>query len=254
MSRQLERYLHPQIVDHIASNYVLGTLPTLVRRRTERLCDDERFDVIQQRIEYWEGKLSPLSELTPELPPLEQTWQNIDAQISNTATEQTPPETVWDKLSQWLGQGQIWLRAASMAMVLVIGVLLGSNTQTNDSLSYVAVLENEQNLPSVVASTYGESKTLVLDIVQLPALDDESEFELWVTSKTDGQARSLGIVPAGKKSFTRVLTTAEWRLIKDSEALLITVEETGGSAIGEPMGEEVANGLCVQLTAWQEKA
>ena len=250
MSRKVERYSHPLIADHIASNYVLGTLPRLVIQRVEKLRFDDRYTLLQERIEYWESQLSPLSELTPEVPPSPLTWQAIEQQI-------LPPKdeafSIWQKLVHKLSTTQVWLQTASLVVFLTLGVFLGLSQQKTDALSYVAILENNNQQPSVVASTYGESQTLVLDIVQLPQLSEESAFELWVTSKTDGQARSLGLIPVGEKSFTRTLTTAEWRLIKDSDTLLITVEESGGSPIGEPMGDEIANGLCIQLTAWQEK-
>ena len=114
-------------------------------------------------------------------------------------------------------------------------------------------MSDDQQTPQVVAATYGDSQTLMLDILTLPDIDSEEEsFELWVTSKTDKQARSLGIIPVGSESFSRELTVAEWRLIKDSDSLLITIEEFGGSSIGSPMGDVISKGACIRLSAWQE--
>ena len=88
-------------------------------------------------------------------------------------------------------------------------------------------------------------------LVNLPQINASSSYELWVTSKTDRQARSLGLIDPQHAAISRTLTEAEWRLIKDSATLLVTVEEYGGSSIGEPMGEVVAEGLCVRLSAWE---
>jgi anti-sigma-K factor RskA len=88
---------------------------------------------------------------------------------------------------------------------------------------------------------------LVLDILTLPEIDSEESFELWVTSKTDNQTRSLGEIPKGQSSFDRQLSDAEWRLIADSSFLIISVEDIGGSALGEPSDRVVSKGLCIRL-------
>jgi anti-sigma-K factor RskA len=115
------------------------------------------------------------------------------------------------------------------------------------TLSYVAVLQDDNQTPQVVASSYDESKTLVLDILNLPNIDSEESFELWVTSKTDNQTRSLGEIPAGVQSLDKALSEAQWRLIADSSFLIISVEDQGGSALGEPSENIVSKGLCIRL-------
>ena len=137
--------------------------------------------------------------------------------------------------------------------MLLLGTFTYNQPKPIGALSYVAVLADEQSQPQVVAATYGESQTLLLDIVSLPPLEPGETYELWVTSKTDQQARSLGEIPLGTDNVSRQLTVAEWRLIKDSDSLLISIEDEGGSPIGEPMGEIVSRGACVRLSAWQEE-
>ena len=74
----------------------------------------------------------------------------------------------------------------------------------------------------IVASTYGESKTLVVNVVNTPTIDKEQTLELWVISKTDAQARSLGVIEQGKTLIEQQLTQAQWRLIKDSDSLIVS--------------------------------
>ena len=147
---------------------------------------------------------------------------------------------------------------ASAFSVVVLAVLVLFITkpfnQTNDPLSYVAVLTEQDGEAHLVATTYGESKKLIVNVVGTPSVEDDQSLELWVVSKTDAQARSLGVIPAGEKLIEQQLTTAQWRLIKDSESLIVTLEEEGGSALGEPSDLIVSRGLCVRLKAWKKNA
>ena len=164
----------------------------------------------------------------------------------NPAPQQAKP-SLFDKLFFQ------WATLCSLVFCAVLGWQLFQLQPTNDPLSYVAVMNDYNDQPQVVAATYGESRLLVLDFVQQAQASSEQSLELWVKSKTDAQFRSLGEIPAGVDSFSRTLTVAEWRLIKDSDILQITLEDLGGSAIGEPMGEVVSEGVCVQLANWQEQ-
>lgn len=265
MSRKIEkpnksgliaRYSSPELVDHLASNYVMGLLSPLVKKRVETLRRDFDYRQIDQRINFWEQRLSPLNDETPDLAPLPQTWKNIQAivnhgQVSTQDARQARVQTTNESWWQTYSFGK-WSGAFSFIICVVIGFALLKPTDVQNNtgfgaLSYLAVLEDDNQNPQVVATTYGESKQLVLDILSLPAIDPEETFELWVTSKTDNQTRSLGEIPIGQTSFDRLLTEAEWRLIVDSSYLVISIEDEGGSAIGEPSESIISKGLCIRL-------
>lgn len=262
MSRKLEtsliqRYSSPVIVDHLASNYVMGLLSPLVRKRVEALRTQFDYRSIDQRIDFWEQKLSPLNNATPELTPLPETWRNIQAALNmdkqDTQAEQKYAEKAHG-IFTWSSFSILkWSTAFSLMLCVVLGYSLLQQNKALDPLSYVAVMQDTNQTPQVVAATYGESKKLVLDILTLPEIDPEESYELWVTSKTDNQSRSLGEIPKGLTSFGRQLSQAEWRLIADSSFLVISVEDAGGSAIGEPSDRVVSKGACIRLTAWEEQ-
>lgn len=254
--RTIARYSSPELVDHLASNYVMGLLSPLVKKRVDRLRRDIDYRQIDLRISFWEQKLSPLNDDTPNLAPLPQTWKNIQASLHHEqatyqgqgqAKEKVTKESWWSAFT--FGK---WSGAFSLIICVVIGfVLLKPTDVANDNglgtLSYLAVLEDDNQSPQVVATTYGQSKQLVLDILSLPQIDSQETFELWVTSKTDNQTRSLGEIPKGQISFDRLLSDAEWRLIVDSSYLVISIEDEGGSAIGEPSDSIISKGLCIRL-------
>lgn len=255
MSKQLkksnlQRYSSPIVVDHLASNYVTGLLTPKVRLRVDALRKQFDFRHIDYRIDYWEQKLSPLNDKTPELAPLPETWQSIQTRL-NLGQQQAEKRS---SLFSWLSfPVSKWAGAFVFVVCAVFGASLLRPADSLGALSYVAVLEDSSQTPQVVAATYGDSKKLVLDILTLPEIDSEQSFELWVTSKTDNQTRSLGEIPKGQNSFDRQLSDAEWRLIADSSFLIISVEELGGSALGEPSDRVVSKGLCIRLPAGEDQ-
>lgn len=248
MSGKLNRYQRPEVVDHLASHYVLGTLSAQVAKRVNTLRQQFDYDLLNKRIQFWEQKMSPLNEKVPELEPNPETWRNIQAQLMPSTKKAERP---WYKrIELTLNQ---WATACSFVLIAMLSVSYFQQPDSQGALSYVAVLADEQQQPQVVAATYGDTQMLMLDILSLPTVGKDETLELWVTSKTDKQARSLGEIPADVSSFAKQLTVAEWRLIKDSDSLLITVEEAGGSPIGEPMGETISKGVCIRLSGWQEQ-
>lgn len=250
MSGKINRYQLPQVIEHLASNYVLGTLPPLVRKRTERL--RQHYPALAQKIFLWQEKLAPLDEQTSEVTPDRQSWHNISEQLAGNAP--ATPVTKHAFWSDWFGLR--FYRGATFASMMLVVVLLGWQFSTEApspaGLSYIAVMSDARQQPQLVAATYGETQLLNIEVLDLPTVASNESLELWVTSKTDGVARSLGVLPVAQKTFSKQLTVAEWRLIKDSHSLLLTKEEKGGSPIGEPMGDTIAQGRCVQVSAWKE--
>jgi len=258
MPKQLNRYLNNKIVEHLASQYVLGTLTIKVRTRVEKLRIGNQ--PLELKINEWQEQLSSLDQHTVELPPSEQSWQNISSKLNLIEKDTTPIQEQY-----WGGGFFVWfstsfnrLSAGLSAICLVLMTILLFNGISPpikpDSLSYVAVLTDSDEQAHLVASTYGESQKLVMSVINMPTISSDEDLELWVVSKTDQQARSLGIIPKNTELVEQQLTLAQWRLIKDSDSLIITIEDEGGSPIGEPSELIVSQGLCIQLQEWQKNA
>ncbi|NTS77222.1 anti-sigma factor [Catenovulum sp. SM1970] len=245
MPNSINRYSHPAIVEHLASNYVLGTLTPHVSKRVDTL--RKQVDVLEENIHFWQNRLIGLNQQTQAIEPKPQTWQNSSEQLGFEA----PKLAIWKRLYQQFSQAK--LAYAFAFSMLFIGMLYYPQLTTQPtSLSYVAVLTDEQEQAHVVASTYGENLQLILNIVNQPELDTDQTMELWAISKSDQQARSLSVIPQQGQLHQILLTQAQWRLIKDSHSLVITIEDEGGSAIGEPSEDVLSKGLCVRLQDWQQ--
>lgn len=265
------RYQQTNVVEHLASQFVLGTLSNLVHKRVIKLCKDN--ELLENRISFWQEKLISIDQKTVELPPSDHSWSviadalnlDLDTAISPVTEKNKPPEQVKESLLSkitnffsesvrsipFLSTPMYRLTTAFSVVVMVLATLVINPVFTNsDQLSYVAVLTNEEGNAHIVASTYGESQKLVVNVVNSPAIEKEQALELWVVSKTDAQARSLGVIPQGETLIEQQLTQAQWRLIKDSDSLIVTIEDAGGSPIGEPSEYIVSKGLCVRLQEW----
>ena len=250
MSERIKRYEENHaIIQHLASNYVCGLLSSRVKRRVDALIRQRPQSMLSQAISHWESTMSSLDHATPELQPDSTSWQAIADKLAFSQTQAKPGLGV--RLHQWLAAPALFVNRAVVAVALAAIVTFSSILfmPTEQALSYIAVLsQNEQ--PQLIAATYGESLELRLDIIALPDKTADEDFELWVVSKTDKKARSLGVINPQEKSQRRRLSEAEWRLIKDSHSLLLTREEAGGSPLGEPFGERVSYGLCIQMPEW----
>ena len=269
-----KRYLNKEVIEHLASQYVLGTLTPKTRQRVEALSLNNC--ALVDRIDYWQNRLVNLDKQTPVLPASELSWQNIADKLdipleSATKNQQESDNVTKDTLQlngvflQFIAELKIGLaswftpryRLASGFSILafaLFALFFNPLADKADPLSYVAVLTEQSGQAHLVASTYGDSKKLVVNIINSPKISKQESLELWVISKTDAQARSLGLIPLDNPLIEQQLTTAQWRLIKDSESLIVTIEEAGGSAIGEPSEIIVSRGLCVRLQAWQKNA
>ena len=246
----MSRYQIPKVIDHLASNYVMGTLNIRVRKRIDSMRVCVEYKRLDERILYWENQLSPLDSQTPELQPMPETWQNIQAQIGMAADTSTP--IFKGKLFDWSSLSlHRWVTAFSLMLVVALGAISLQPAEEAGVLSYIAVLADDNQTPQVVATAYSKSRELVLDVLALPEIAGDKTFELWATSKTDGQIRSLGKVTLSKASLNRTLTKAEWGLIKDSASLMISVEAQGGSMTGKPSAKIVSSGPCIRLEAWK---
>jgi len=277
-----KRYLNEKIIEHLASQLVLGTLTNKVHQRTLRL--SKRNEALEQAINDWQARFINLDLQTDELLASELSWQRItaaidepqvdsvdevqskttsnisldDDSVKQSANEKARVLSIKDRLLNFLSGCfatpiNTSVSVFSVALMAVLSfALINPLAKQNDPLSYVAVLTQQGGEAHLVASTYGESKKLVVNIINPPTLASEQSLELWVVSKTDAQARSLGVIPVGENLIEQQLSIAQWRLIKDSQSLIVTLEEEGGSAIGEPSEIIVSQGLCIRLKEWQE--
>jgi anti-sigma factor RsiW len=103
-------YRHPELVDQLASSYVLGTLQGGARRRFESVMAGDA--AMRQAVQDWTDRLSPLLTTLPPVEPSPDLWAAIEAR---TGTAPPAPLPWWKR---WLAP----LPVGALAMGLFIGV------------------------------------------------------------------------------------------------------------------------------------
>jgi len=243
MSEQLTRYHNKKIIEHLAHQYVLGLLTTRVCARIEKLIiTNPEFAL---KICYWQNHFSSFDKQTVELQPKIQTWQNIqqvcDPQITHSSKAH---EEKNNKRFNFYPTVSVFF-AMSIA---VLSCFLFFDQNDISKLNYVAVLTDKNQQPQLVLRNLVKSKTITINIINIPQLSSEQDLELWAISNNAQKVRSLGIIPRKKNMFDKELTNSQWLLIKESNALMITVENLGGSANGIPNTPILSRGVAAQLT------
>jgi anti-sigma-K factor RskA len=209
---------HPNIVDPLAAEYVLGTLRGPARRRFERWRADS--PLVQDRCRFWEDHLMHLAKgLRPIRPPAH-VWQGIRARLNlpQSAARRQPLRGL--------------AIAASVLLIVGLASLLYWRSTQPGQLSEVATLTASSGAAVWQVEVYSKSGRLIMKAGQLPARQPGRDFELWALP-TGGTPVSLGVLPLDGSS-QRVLTVAQQQALGNATQIAVTVEQVGGSPTGQP--------------------
>ncbi len=243
------RYTHPELLEHLASSYVLGTLAHGARRRFERLQRD-RADV-RALVTQWEARLGQLAVSVPAHKPSPKVWAAIAARTQPRTSEQAAT-------SSWLG----WLKpagfgfgglaagviAASAFFIAVPTLFLSSDQlamRSGERLpqSYVGLLTDAQGNGKLLVSSLRHGKTMTVKVIGPITPPATGRLVLWAVPAS-GPAFSLGAVPTSGSAVSMLPDTSEKLLSKVSK-LVVTLETE--AAPGKPGDTVVFSGNCAKL-------
>ena len=216
-------YARPSLADRLAAEYVLGTLRGPARRRFETLL--LAHPILRTSVADWQRRLAMLEEPTTEQVPPPRVWRSIETRLFS------PPDALpwWRHLGLWQG-----LTGAFGAAILALALLLA--TPSTQAPPLLVVMGGEAGPASFVASVSADGASLVLKPVNGVALQPQRVLELW-SVPAQGAPRSLGVVAAD-----RATTVLQAHLLKNTDALAVSVEPAGGSPTGAPTGPIVSVG------------
>jgi anti-sigma-K factor RskA len=218
-------------VEYLAAEYVLGTLHGAARRRFDRLISD-RADV-RFAVWRWERHLNGLvSGLRPQKP-RRHVWKNIRQRINLAQSEKTASVRQWRGL--WLA-----LPAAAAAAWLAIALL---PTPTADRM---AVFSGQNAEALWVISTDLDDALLQIQAINVPALADDSSYELWIL-RDNQPPLSLGLLPVVPGSSETRISAQLVAALTISGRLAISQEPAGGSPTGLPTGPVVYQASLVTI-------
>lgn len=245
------RYTQPELLEHLASAYVLGTLTGGARRRFERLQRD-RADV-RVRVARWEARLGQLAVSVPVHKPSPRVWTAIA-----TRTQAAAPQHAAPAKAGWPG----WLRpagfafgglaagvmAASVLFVTAPGLFMSSDQvamRSGEKLpqSYVGLLTDAQGNGKLLVSSLRHGKTMTVKVIGPITPPAGGTLVLWAVP-TDGPAFALGPVPSTGSAVSMLPDTSEKLLSKVSK-LIVTLET--GATPASPGSTVLFSGNCAKL-------
>jgi anti-sigma-K factor RskA len=214
---------HPDIVDSLAAEYVLGTLRGRARRRFERWRD--RSPLIQDRCRFWEEHLMSLAKGVRPIRPPPHVWQGIRTRLN--LVRPAPPRRT----------GRLWAIAASIVLVAGLSTVLYWRTTQLGPVSEIATITTPAGAQIWEVDVYRTSGRMVVRAGRLPEHPSDRDFELWALP-AGGKPVSLGILPASG-SAKRALTVVQQQALANATQVAVTVEQLGGSPTGQPTSTPV---------------
>jgi Anti-sigma-K factor rskA len=260
------RYTDPALLEHLASQYVLGTLQGGARRRFERLQRD-RID-IQMQVATWEMRLGQMAQSIPPQQVSSRLWpaiaartQRFAAQSSSSAVAASPSKTMPPASGLWgwlkpagfgLGGLTAGLLAASALFFTVPTLFITSDQiamRTGEKLpqSYVGLLTDAQGNGKLLASSLRQGKTMTIKVIGPITAPAVGRLVMWAVPADpakNGPAFVLGNVPTTGSAVSQLTDTSEKLLSKVSK-LIVTVE-TEATPV-KPSDTLVYSGNCAKL-------
>ncbi len=245
------RYTHPALLEHLASNYVLGTLRAGARRRFERLLAD-RADVCAL-VTQWEIRLGQLAVSVAPVKPSARLWPAIAAQTQNQGSRANQ-STGSNWLGSWVPAGfglgglAVGVLAASLLFMMAPTLFISSEfvaMRSGERLpaSYVGLLTDEQGNGKVLVSSLRYGKTVSVKVIGPITAPAQGRLVLWATP-ANGPAFALGTVPSSGTAVS-VLAQPSEKLFANVSKLSITTETE--AAPTSPHGAPVYSGNCAKL-------
>jgi anti-sigma-K factor RskA len=254
---------NPDLLEHLASHYALGTLRGGARRRFETLA--RKHAPVRAAALIWQTRLASMNELQPQSAPDAAVWTRIDNLVQgeqqvksmqttrDSARQNDPPV-----LTGWLRSLRLWRGVAAAgtlatAFLVVTGLNLrdqmGGEIQqlqakllATPQIDYVAVLADNKSAASMLVTFDPKNNKLTLQRVGAYQEASDRSLQLWALPPSGGP-KSLGVL--GRDKLLRL--TAGEADVRDIPALAISLEPQGGvPSAGGPTGPVLFSGALIQ--------
>jgi anti-sigma-K factor RskA len=237
--------LHPERLERLSREYVLGTLGGPARRRFERLLVEA--PLATRVVARWQQRFDVLAAGVPPVEPRERVWLGLQQQLF--AAREAPAAGVWSRLAALFAPRVL---GGALAGVLAATVVLQLEPQwlgmesRSDALpqSYVGLLVNDAGQPTLLASSRRHGRAITVKLLQPLAVPQGQVARLWALPR-EGQPFLVGMVPARGSATIALVDSAE-KLFFNVGRLALTIEPVADGATA-PSGPFVASGHCVKL-------
>lgn len=230
----------------LAAQLALGLLegPELAQARGLAASDPD----FKAEVGRWSVRFAPLLDTVEDKVPGPAIWQSILAVISpaRTAANDDLPD-LRRTVARWrLASGGLGAIAAALALALVTRPepVAQPAPQIAAAAPMVATLAGDDPAPvRLVANWDPAARQLIVTPAMTPPHDPAKAMELWLIPK-GGTPRSMGVMPA-EGPMRAEIDPAMSAMLDSGATLAISIEQSGGSPSGAPLGPVVATGTMV---------
>lgn len=242
-------YNRADLLDRLASEYVLGTLHGAARRRFDKLLIES--PAARDAVHAWEQRLALLAAPVAPVTPPARVWAATEARITSTAAARRAPHSWWSSL--WKpALGFAFGAAMTLTLVQLMPgafVSLDGLAQREQALpqSYVGLLLDREGSPTLLISSTRHGTRVTVKSLRPIAVPVGKVAQVWALPK-EGAAFPLGVAvptkPPGNTSFEMSATSE--KLLANVTRLAVSFEDAPAVAGAKP-GEFVLIGPCVKL-------
>lgn len=242
----------PDDIQHLAGEYVLGTLSAASRAGVEtRMANDA---ALRTAVEQWQEKLAPLHALVEPVEPPPQLWTRIESSVvaqsaatpvvvlatRKIQTDATPITTWWNNLRLWRG-----LAASGFAATVLMGIVVVTKLAQPPAPGYMVVLVGPQDKSPgwiVQAGTNSQQARLIpLGKMEVPG---DKSLQFWTKGDDWKGPVSLGLVKPGQ---SLQVPLDKLPPLQPNQLFEITLEPYNGSPLDRPTGPILFIGRAVKI-------
>ncbi len=234
----LTRYQNPELFEQLAIEYAVGSMQGRAKKRFEALMDTHFY--LRAVVDAYENKFASLVELLPDTQPSNQVWNNIEAHIQSSTTEEKHQQ----QKTAWWSTRFFKQSMGLTAMALVVSAVLFLNPMTltpqATALVYSAVLESNSHEYMAITKIKKSDMMLSFDLMKEIDVADNMELTLWCHPKKGGDPMKMGTLANTGKTMIKI-SSMEWEALKDVSKLSISVEHKNAN-IQTPEGDMIIYG------------
>jgi anti-sigma-K factor RskA len=224
---------HHPLLDALCGEYMAGTLRGAARRRFERALRTE--PRVALRLRHWETLGTPTYSRTIEVQPPARIWRRLERDLGLARYR--------PRWHQRAGFWRAWSVAATVALVVALGVQFAGQSPQAPQVTRIAQLSGDGNSARVTAHLSGDRKSLVLRATRPVIAGPAQSYELWLIPAEGGNPISLAVLGSLDARF--IVPAAHVSRLRTGATLAVSTEPAGGSPTGLPTGPVILAGKIV---------
>lgn len=233
--------------DLLLAEYALGVIEQVDRQRLDiRLAEQPS---LRERLEEWHEHLAPMLKDIPAQAPPEYVWARIRQSLGQDMRAPRRSEGdvrpgLWNSLLLWRWSALAGLAAAMLMAVMLLVTLPADGPVPVPASMLSASLRLESGETFYTATVDADRRNLVV----IPAAGvelDGRQAQLWLIAG-DNPPQSLGLLPSD--SARRLPIPDDLQALASANSVFaVSLEPPGGSPTGLPTGPVVAQGVLANI-------